>query len=65
MHANKNLGNCIIEIFDRNGRKIFEKEVDNPRNYFTLDINGIKPGLYIFKIQADNLLAARKFVVSF
>jgi ligand-binding sensor domain-containing protein len=49
-----------IEVFDGTGRSVLQKQIheNNP----SIDVSGLKNGIYVVKIASDNQLVTGKFV---
>lgn len=61
----KSLGKMRIEIYNTEGQKVLNKEIDssNPGNQdIELDIEGLPQGLYIINLESENNQSSQKFI---
>lgn len=56
--------NCLLEVFDLNGKKIFSSAKKTQPPYFTEDVssNGIANGMYVVKLTTEKEVLSGKFV---
>lgn len=65
-HFNQSeLSNVVLQIYDLNGKRLALSESQIESNYygFSIDVSTLPNGIYIAKIQADELERIEKFVV--
>ena len=55
-------GKTEIEIIDDRGRTVFTRNVQF-NNYYSVDLRGLRPGLYFLKIRNENINNISKFLV--
>ncbi|MEP7170666.1 MAG: T9SS type A sorting domain-containing protein, partial [Bacteroidota bacterium] len=56
--------NCLLQIFDMNGRIIFSAEKKTQPSYFTMDVNcaAFAKGMYVVSLQTEKEKLVKKFV---
>jgi hypothetical protein len=52
--------NCLIEIYNIQGKKVFEKEMY--KSNMSIDISEFKKGVYTIKINADSKLIVKRII---
>lgn len=62
IHSVKDMGASVVSVFDINGRKVFSQEIVM-NGTVSLDINELKTGLYIVKLDGDNYTHTFKLIV--
>ncbi len=56
-----NVGDVTVSLFDINGRKVFEKDIDL-QNRITLDVQGLTAGVYVVQINGNNYSHTTKLI---
>ena len=56
-----NVGDVTVSIFDINGRKVFEKDIDL-QNRIILDVQGLTAGVYVVQINGNNYSHTTKLI---
>jgi hypothetical protein len=62
IYSEKPFGHTEILITDERGRKIFAGAVQF-NNYFSVDLRGIRPGLYFVRIKNESIDTVRKIMI--
>ena len=57
------VGNTTISIFDINGRKVFNQQIEI-HGTARVNISGLSSGLYLIKIESDNLSQTSKLIIN-
>jgi len=59
-----NAGQYRLQLFNVQGSKVFEKEVDvyKNSNHYYIDISALQPGCYILNITGDNGSVSKQFI---
>lgn len=60
--AARDFGKSSITVYDVNGRQVFSKEI-NLTGTVPLNMNSLKAGLYIMKIQGENFAYSNKLII--
>ncbi len=61
--AKQNMGDVNISIFDVNGRKVFNKQMEL-NSISNIRANGLKTGIYLMRIDADNYSQTAKLIIN-
>ncbi len=61
--VNKNLGYATISLLDINGREVLKIENTELLNTISLDVNGMKSGMYILSIKGDYINTNEKVII--
>jgi hypothetical protein len=59
IESRKNLNNISVEVYDINGRKVIAKDLMNN----SLDVSQLSQGIYIIRINADELTQTEKLII--
>lgn len=57
------IGNLNIELYDINGRKVFQQNMDNFNTLNSIDIKSLQSGIYIIKMDGDDLTYTQKVLL--
>ena len=62
IRAARDFGKSTVTVYDSNGRLVFSKEA-NLEGTIPLQMNYLKAGLYIMKVQGDNFAYSKKLII--
>jgi hypothetical protein len=62
IHNNNILQDAIVSIFNLFGQQILCKKIDN-KNSLEFDVHFLSKGIYIVKVQLDNIVEIKKLVI--
>jgi sugar lactone lactonase YvrE/photosystem II stability/assembly factor-like uncharacterized protein len=60
LHINISGNAGMLEAYDITGKSVFQKEIQESNT--TIDVSGLKNGIYLVKVQSDNQQFIKKFV---
>lgn len=58
------VGKMSINVYDLNGRKVYNQEVNNFSAEKTINLNGLQTGMYMVKINGENLNYTQKIILN-
>ena len=55
----------FIKLFDEVGKNIYNKDINNFKGEYvkTIDVQGLKPGVYYIQLAAENKILSQKIVI--
>lgn len=59
----KYVGELQIKIYDINGRQVYAENANNFNNSYSINLNGLSKGIYILKLQGENLNHTEKIIL--
>lgn len=63
IQINNYIGKLAVQLFDLNGRLIIEKTIDNFNTEEQLSVKGLSSGMYLLKLNGENVSSTKKIVV--
>ena len=63
ININNYVGELQIKVYDINGRQVYIENANNFDNSFTINLHGLSKGIYILKIQGENLNHTEKIIL--
>lgn len=57
-------GTLNIQLYDINGRKVYQQNINNFTNENSIDLNSIQSGIYLLKLDGEELSYTKKIIIN-
>ncbi len=54
---------ATVEVYDLNGKKLLQKQIQKGSEEVTVDVRGLAPGMYLAKLQSGDRIGVSKLIV--